>query len=77
MVQMCIICSLVGALAQNQSPCILAPGWPRMDGPKKIRTLLEPVQSSLLGLIRIMLVNMQPGFTEHDIDGWTLEHYLS
>lgn len=77
MVPICIICSMVGAQAQDQSTCALAPGWPRMDHAKKMRTLLEAVQSNLLGQISIILVNIESRFREHDKDVWTLEHYLS
>ena len=77
MVPICIICSMVGAQAQDQSTCALAPGWPRMDHPKKMRTLLEAVQSNLLRQISILLVNIKSRFREHDKDVQTLEHNLS
>ena len=71
MVPKCIICSMVGAQAQDQSTCVLAPVWPRMDHPKEMRTLLEAVQSNPLGQMSIILVSIESRFREHDKDAWT------
>ena len=56
-------CSVVGAQAQNQSTCTLAPGWPRIDGPGKMRAILKAMQYKFPGLIRIKLVNIESWFS--------------
>lgn len=63
--RMCVICSMVGAEARNQSACIPAPAWLKMNGPEKIRAILEVIQFNLLGFNGIKLVNIGSRYREY------------